>query len=413
MHANAPASERLLSLDALRGFDMLWILGADAVMRALGRVIPFPPFTWLAAQFEHKEWAGFAFYDLIFPLFVFIVGVSSVFSLTKLIEQHGRAAALRRVAFRTALLFVLGLFYAGGFTNEWPGLRVLGVLQRIALAYGAASVLFCFLKTRALAAVAVLLLSGYWALLTFVPIRDITIERSAILARLEPGKPAPAEKYAIPARERVVALYDATTARVVGGYEPGRNLTNHLDLRLLPGRLYDGYYDPEGLLSTLPAVATALLGVLTGIFLRRGDLPRERKGVWLFAAGAACLALGFLWGLQFPIIKKIWTSSFVLVAGGWSLLLLSAFYHIVEIRGWRRWCQPFVWVGLNPITLYLISGIVGISRISPRLAGGDVRRLAESVLGPGGGNLVLALTTVALVLLLARFLHQRKIYLRA
>ena len=283
MNAPNSPSGRLMSLDALRGFDMFWILGADALVHALSEVNGSALARFLAAQLTHKEWAGFAFYDLIFPLFVFISGVSLVWSLSRQIAEHGRAVTARRVMTRGAILFVIGIFYSGGFTNPWPDLRLLGVLQRIALAYTGAGLLFCFLRPRALVAAAAFLLAGYWALLTFVPIRDIQLEKAALARVTGTASPTPAQ---------VRAAFDTTTARVTGGYEPGRNLTNHLDYQYLPGRRYDTWYDPEGFLSTLPAVATCLLGVFAGLLLRRTDLDDARKLRLLVTAGAAALVAG-------------------------------------------------------------------------------------------------------------------------
>ncbi len=371
--AATPPPARLVSLDALRGFDMFWILGADALVHALAKVCDVAPLRVLAGQIEHKAWAGFAFYDLIFPLFVFMAGVSVVFSLNRLIETHGRAAAVKRVLWRGGLLFALGLFYAGGFQTKWPDIRVLGVLQRIALAYTAAGLLFCFFRPRALAAIGASILVGYWALLTFVPIRDVQMERAAVPARLGVEKPTPAQ-----AR----ALFDSVTTTRTGGYEPGRNLSDHLDFQYLPGRKYDLYYDPEGLLSTLPAVVSCLLGVFAGLLVRRTD--------W-------------------ADLKKVRTLA---VAGGYSALLLAAFYYAIDVRGWRRWCVPFVWIGMNPITLYLISGIVGYRRLAARLAGGDVSAWLDTALGAGWGALAVAVVGLALMLLLARFLYQKQIFLR-
>ena len=401
--APAAVPARLVSLDALRGFDMFWILGGDFVLQVLGAMAGGGVLKALANQFEHKDWDGFAFYDLIFPLFVFIVGTSTVFSLTRIIEREGRAAAVKRVLRRGLLIFVLGLFYSGGVTNPWPDIRLLGVLQRIALAYTGAGLLFCFLKPRGLAVACVALLIGYWALLTFVPIRDVRLERNALPAQMGVAQPTLAQ-----AR----AFYEGTTARVTGGYEAGRNLPNHLDFEYLGGRKYDLYWDPEGLLSTLPAVATCLLGVFAGLLLRRTDVAEMKKVAWLAGAGAAALAVGFLWGLQFPVVKKIWTSSFVLVAGGWSLLLLAAFYYIVDVRGWRRWCQPLVWVGMNAITLYVASNLLGYRRIAQRLAGGDVKAFFDSTIAARAGDLALGLVAIALMLWLARFLYRRQIFLR-
>src|SRR5712692_2191107 len=173
-------SQRLMSVDALRGFDMFWIIGANSLVYALNRMSQTGPTKFLAGQLEHADWEGFHFYDLIFPLFVFIVGVSLVFSLSKTIAQAGRAEAVKRVCRRGILLFLIGLFYSGGFTNPWPDMRLMGVLNRIALAYFFAGLLFCFLKPRTLAGICAGSLAAYWALMTFVPIRDIQLTRSNI-----------------------------------------------------------------------------------------------------------------------------------------------------------------------------------------------------------------------------------------
>ena len=367
-----PPRRRLLCLDALRGFDMFWILGADGLVRGLKALSDTGPTQLLAGQLSHKDWEGFAFYDLIFPLFVFIVGVSLVFSLTRTVAEEGRGAALRRVFRRTALLFGLGIIYSGGFSNEWPNIRLLGVLQRLALCYGAASLAFCLLRPRGLLALCAGLLIGYWALMTFVPV---------------PGIGA-------------------------GMFGKGANLSNYLDSQWLPGKRYDGEWDPEGLLSTLPAVATCLLGVFAGLWLRREDIAPARKSAGLALAGVIGVGLGFLWALQFPVIKKIWTSSYVLVAGGYSALLLALFHQIIEVRGWQRWARPFVWIGLNPITAYLANNIIGFRKLATRFVGGDVKNLFDRRIIPGMGELVISLTGLALAFLLCWFLHRRKIYLR-
>ena len=279
---------RLQSLDALRGFDMFWILGADALMQALSEVSGSGPARFLAGQLTHRDWAGCTFYDVIFPLFVFISGVSLVYSLSRQIAERGRAVAARHVVIRGLLLFTIGILYNGGFTNPWPDLRLLGVLQRIALAYTAAGLLFCWLRPRALAGAAAALLLGYWALLAWVPVRDFTLERTAIAARLGKPNPTPTE---------VRAAFEAASGSVTGSYAPGLNLTNHLDYQYLPGRKYDTYYDPEGYLSTLPAVVTCLLGVFAGLLLRRTDRTEPAKVRLLIVAGLVAIALGWLWHL--------------------------------------------------------------------------------------------------------------------
>jgi predicted acyltransferase len=281
----ATSQERLLSLDALRGFDMFWIIGAESLVKGLRRISDTGPVKFVADQLEHKAWAGFHFEDLIFPLFIFIVGISAVFSLSRTIQQSGRSEALKRVFRRTVLLFLLGVFYNGGLAASFEGVRLLGVLQRIALCYFFAALLFCYLPRRHLVVVCVALLLGYWALITLVPV---------------PGAGRP-------------------------NFAEGKNLANYLDSQYLPLRKYDGDHDPEGLLSTLPAIATCLLGVFAGLLLANERLSGQRKVVYLAAAGVIGVALGWLWGLQFPVIKKIWTSSYVLVAGGYSALLLAFF----------------------------------------------------------------------------------------
>ena len=382
---------------------MIWILGADAVVSALGKMSSAAPIRLLSGQLDHSDWAGFTFYDLIFPLFVFIAGVSLVFSVSRTIEQHGRAVAVKRILTRAAILFLLGILYNGGLTHPWPHVRLLGVLQRIALAYAGAGLLFCFVKYRFRCGAAVLLLAVYWALLTFMPVRDVALDRRAMEQRFGSEQPT---------SEQVRQLYASTTATVTGRYEPGLNLANHLDFVWLPGAKYDTYWDPEGLLSTLPAIATCLVGVMAGCWLRSGARTDRQKLKRLFLAGAICLALGYFWGRDFPIIKKIWTSSFVLVAGGWSLLLLGTFYYIVDVRQWRGWCQPFVWIGRNPITLYLATALVGFERLAGHLAGGSVAAFLDAHVAAGAGQLALALVALGLIVALARFLHQRQIFLR-
>ncbi len=396
--------QRLMSLDALRGFDMFWILGADSFVYALHKMSQTAPTKFLAAQLDHAEWQGFHFYDLIFPLFVFMMGVSTVFSLTKIIAREGRAAAVKRVLRRGILLFIIGLIYSGGFTNPWPDMRLMGVLNRIALCYLFGGLMFVFLRPRALIAIAVALLLGYWALLACVPFPDV---------RPTPGGDAVITKEA--GFKSVSQLNMASTNLLRGSYLQGVNLTDYLDLKYLPGRKYDGTYDPEGLLSTLPAIVSGLLGIFAGLLIQNKSVPDGKKVAWLLGAGAASIALGFLWGLEFPVIKKIWTSSYVLVAGGYSALLLGAFYWIVDVKQWRTWCQPFVWIGMNPITLYLTSnflGGLGFHKLATRLAGGPVKGFFDTHIAAGCGELAISATGVVLFIWFAYFLYRRKIFLR-
>lgn len=356
-----------MSLDALRGFDMFWIVGGEEIIKALHRLSDVGAVRFLASQLDHKPWQGFAFYDLIFPLFVFMVGVSSVFSLGKLVEQKGRAAACGRIFRRALILYLLGIFYYGGFETTFAHIRLLGVLQRIALAYLFAGLVFCFFKTRGQIIVCLSLLLGYWALMTFVPV---------------PGVGA-------------------------GHFAEGQNLANYVDREYLPLRKWDGDHDPEGLLSTLPAIATCLLGVLAGTWLKNQRVDERKKVLGLIVAGVGAAILGWLWNFQFPVIKKIWTSSYVLVAGGYSCLLLAVFYQIVDVWNLRGWAQPFVWIGMNPITIYMAHNIIPFDDVAKRLVGGDLNRYFGAC-----GQLLIAAVVMALTFGLCYFLYRRRIFLR-
>lgn len=380
---------------------MFWILGADAFMNALGRTGAQPFVKAIAAQFEHAEWAGLHFYDLIFPLFLFIVGVSLVFSLGRTIGEHGRRAAYIRIFRRAALLFVIALLYSGGISRLWPDMRLMGVLNRIAICYFAAGLLYCVLRWKGLVTVCVALLIGYWALLTFVPYPDVrprTPEGELVATELTTKKGA--------------ELNFDRTHWLTGVVGPGLNLTNYIDQRYLPGRKYDGTWDPEGLLSTLPAIATCLLGVLVGLFLQNRSVADQRKVAWLLGAGAVTAAAGWIWGLQFPVVKKIWTSSFVLVTAGYGAILLGAFYQIIDIWNRRRWAQPFVWIGMNAITLYLLASVLSFPGVARRFVGGNVAQFLNATIAPGAGDMLIAAVAVTLVFVVARFLYQRKIFLR-
>ena len=395
------SKSRIMAIDALRGFDMFWILGANEFVYALKRMQGGPVTNFLAGQLEHKPWQGFAFYDLIFPLFVFIVGVSLVFSLTKSVERDGLARTHVKIVRRFVLLFILALIYSGGVSTEWPNIRLLGVLNRIALCYLFAAIIFCHFRWKGIAALCASLLIGYWALMTFVPFPDVRPVDAAGNV-VSPNLTA----------TNVAQLNFSSTRQLRGVFEPGLNLAHYLDQKYLPGKKWDGTWDPEGLLSTFPAIATCLLGVLTGLLLQDKSVSDRRKVELLFGAGVILVGAGFLWGLQFPVIKKIWSSSYVLVAAGYSALLLGAFYLVIEVWQMQRWARVFVWIGANAITLYLAKNMIDFRKLAARLAGGDVKNFLDTHVATGFGDLVLAALVVTLLILLARFLYQRRIFLR-
>ncbi len=413
-----PVAERVRSVDALRGFDMFWILGAGMIVKALEKMggnVELNPKSLddsflaalvrtLSTQLQHVQWEGVRFYDFIFPLFLFIVGVSLVFSLDRTLAlsvEKGRAKAVVQIVKRSVLLYLLGIFYTGGLSHRWPDVTLGGVLHRIAACYLFAALIYvwCAKRLRVIAGIAAALLVGYWALLTFVPFPDLKLEKSSVeevAKRIGSDSPA--------------AIAAAVPERVRGVYEEDRNLANYLDFRFLPGKKMSLYYINEGLLSTLPSIAICLFGIFAGRLLKGGADPR-RKVALLFAAGAAGILLGSLWSLQFPLIKRIWTSSFILVASGYSAMMLGLFYYIVDVRKWSRWCEPFVWIGMNPITLYLSTRVINYTKTAEMFVGGDVEAFLDAQV-QGLGSLVVATFGLGLVFLLAWFLHRRKIFLR-
>ena len=368
---NSPKSPpRLLSIDALRGFDMFWIIGGDALVVALAKWADWPFKARVEEQLEHVEWDGFHFYDLIFPLFLFVVGAVLPFSLTAH-QQKGQStlSIYGRIFRRTLLLFALGLVYNNVLQLEFKELRIAGVLQRIAICYALAALIVLHVGWRGQAFVTAAILLGYWALLAFVA---------------PPGGQA-------------------------GDFTKEGNLAGFVDRNFLPGKIYDEYYkygDNEGLLSTIPAVATALLGALAGQWLR-SSASAGRKVIGLIGAGAVCLAVGYGWGFFLPIIKNIWTSSFVLFAGGWSLLLLAFFYGVIDAIGFRWWAFFFIVIGSNAIFIYIAPRIVDFEYTAHALFGGLVRR--SSTFEP----VAVLLSVLAVKWLILLFLYRKRWFLRA
>ncbi|MCC7334896.1 MAG: DUF5009 domain-containing protein [Pirellulaceae bacterium] len=364
--AESARPERVHSIDALRGFDMFWIIGGDALAVAILTRLDQPWAERLAEQLEHVAWEGFRFYDLIFPLFLFMVGCVLPYSLNKYRERP-RDVYLR-IARRVAALVLLGLIANGLLRFDWENLRLAGVLQRIGICYGLAALVF--LHTRIVGqviAVAALLL-GYWAVLAWVPV---------------PGG-------------------------VAGDFSVEGNLAGWVDRNFLPGKIYEAYYgfgDNEGILSTFPAVATVLLGALAGHWLQ-GNRSVWRKALGLLLAGVLCLVVGYSWGEWFPIIKNLWTSSFVMVTAGWSLLLLSLFYIIMDIGGLRGWATVFTIIGVNAITIYIAQRFIDFRFTSNFFLSG----IAEMI-GTWGPVLLIAGTLAAKIVFLA-LLYRQRIYLR-
>jgi len=359
--------KRVASIDALRGFDMFWITGGEEIIRALHRVSPGPATGALNVQFQHVQWAGFHFYDLIFPLFLFVVGAVLPFSVTKRLEAgSSRGQLYRHLVKRLVLLFALGLLYNGLLDFDFHQLRIAGVLQRIALCYFFAALIVMNTKVRGQIAFFAGILLAYWAVTMLVPV---------------PGAGS-------------------------GVLTPDGNLASFIDRHLL-ARPYCCFAqgDNEGILSTFPAIATALLGVLAGQWLRSKHTP-NRKTLGLVAAGVASLLAGFLWSFNFPIIKNLWTSSFVLIAGGWSLLLLALFYWIIDVKGYTRWAFFFTVIGVNAITIYLVSQLFDFGTVTTIFVHGFINKLGA--IQP----LFWAASVMMTGWLFLYFLYRQKIFLK-
>ena len=359
-------AERIISIDALRGFDMFWIIGGGAALSSLARVWEHPVTEIIHEQLEHVEWQGFHFEDLIFPLFLFIVGVVLPFSISRR-RQRGQSptAIYLHILKRGVLLILLGLIYNDLLRFEWSQMRWPGVLQRIGLCYFFAAILVVHTTWRTQAIVAAVVLILYWVVMALIPV---------------PG-------------------FGAGVMTAEGC------LSSYIDQQLIPGKLYYGYGDNEGLISTFPAICTVLLGVLAGHWLGSGR-PGARKAAGLAVAGLACVATGCLWGLVFPIIKIIWTSSYVLYSGGLCLMLLALFYWIIDVKGYRKWALFFVVIGVNPITIYFLQRFVNFGGIAEFLLSG----LAEHAgrVAP----LILAVGALAVKWLFLWFLYRHRIFFK-
>jgi predicted acyltransferase len=363
--------KRLYSLDALRGFDMFWIAGAEGIFVGLASLTGWPIFKWWAGQLEHVPWHGFHFYDMIFPLFLFIAGISFPFSLTKRTAMNdSRTSIYKHVISRGLILVLLGILYNNGVSFDFAHLRYGSVLGRIGLAWMFASLIFMNTKPNFRIAWFCALLIGYWVLLILFPAHDLG--STDIFSR-------------------------------------EGNLTSHIDRLLMPGRLYLGNHDPEGLLSTIPAIGTALLGMFTGEFLLSKYLSDKplRKVLYMVLAAIVLMIIGMIWNIVFPINKNLWTSSFVCFVGGLSLLLFSIFYLIIDVWGYKKWAFFFVVIGMNPITIYLTERIVNFGSATKFFFGGFISVMPES-----WAPLIDGIGVTAIAWVFLYILYKKKIFLK-
>jgi len=299
---------------------MMFIMGVANLILGLTYFIPGWEGCWLGCQMKHCSWDGLTHHDTIFPLFLFIAGLSFPFSYAK---QRANGKSQKEIYWkiikRALILTLLGLIYNGLFQLHLESLRIFSVLARIGFAWMFAAIIFINAKKSTRAIIAAVILVGYYLLLRFVPAPDA------------PG----ADPFS---------------------YEG--NLVGYIDRTLFPNHIMTpGEFDNEGILSLLPAIVTAMLGMATGEYVKDGKNSGNRKTLTMFIAAAGLLGVGLLWNLAFPINKALWSSSFVLVVGAYSMAMFALFYWIIDVKGWKKWTKFFEIIGLNSITIYMLQRI--------------------------------------------------------
>lgn len=363
------SSNRLYSLDALRGFDMLWIMGAGELCQELAKATNSTFLQTISLQLEHVPWHGFVAYDMIFPLFLFIAGVATPYSVGRELEKGtSRQQLLFRVIKRGLLLVLLGIIYNNGLViKPVADIRFGSVLGRIGTAYMFANIIYLYAGKLAHAIWFVALLIGYWLILKLLS---------------APGFAA-------------------------GDMTMEGNFASYVDRLLMPGHLYLKIHDPEGLFSTIPAISTGLLGIMTGNFLKNSDSSQTKKAISIFIAGIVSVALAQLWNLVFPINKNLWTSSFVLQVGGLSMMLLAVFYYIIDVLGYKKWAFIFKVIGMNSILIYMSGMFIDWAYTSKAIFGW----LAQLTVKPFN-VVIITLSILVVKWLFLYFMYRKKIFLR-
>lgn len=360
-------SKRLISLDAFRGFTIM------------AMILVNNPGSWseIYGPLEHAAWNGLTPTDLIFPFFLFIVGVSIAFAYTKLLDSSTPLKAVyKKLVFRSVKIFAVGILLSLIPDFDFENLRYAGVLQRIAIVFLICG--FMFLKTnwRTQLITAIVILVTYWLAMTLIPTPGYS---SAIL-------------------------------------EPGKNLAAWIDLQLLPGKLWNETWDPEGLLSTLPSVSTATIGMLTGSFLL-SKKTWEQKVNYMLVAGFMLTIIGYIWSWGFPLNKNIWSSSFVLVTSGLALMTLASLIFLVDVLGYKTWTTFGVVYGSNAIAIYVLSNLLGIVFYRINVGDTSLNQHFFNLLSSIGStqkfaSMMCAIVFVAINFIPAYILHQRKIFIK-
>lgn len=373
----APSSERLISLDLLRGAT---IAGMILVNNAGDEESAYGPL-------QHAHWNGWTPTDLVFPFFLFMVGVAMMFSLASRLKRgDSRELLLKHILWRGLILFAIGVALHAIPVPNFATIRIYGVLQRIAICYVVAGIAALWVGKRGQWAIIFSCLVGYWLIMRYVPV---------------PG-------FGIPTHD--MPLLD-----------PDRNLVAWLDRKLMMGHLYEGTRDPEGLISTIPAIATCMLGLKTGAWLR-SERTAQAKAIGMAVFGVMGIVLGEIMNIWFPINKKLWTSSFVVLTAGLALVCLAICYWFVDIKKWREWATPFLIFGSNAIAAYVFAelGANILYRTKIHLANGAIASLHQVIYerwfvplaSPANASLLYALSYVGVCWLVMAVLYHKKIFLK-
>ncbi|MGE5679953.1 MAG: acyltransferase family protein [Bacillota bacterium] len=366
--------ERLVSLDVFRGITIA------------GMILVNNPGSWdyVYPALQHAKWHGVTPTDLIFPFFLFIVGLAITISLSKRKEQGADSKKLiQQIIKRSIVIFMLGLIMNGFPYYELPTIRIMSVLQRIAIVYLISSLIFLKSSEKAQIFITIFILLFYWAIMTLIPV---------------PGVGYP-------------------------NLEPSTNLSAYVDRMVLGSHIwyYSKVYDPEGILSTIPSVATCLIGIITGQWLRK-PVDKLTKTVWMFVFGSFGLVIGTIWDMWFPINKNIWTSSYVVFTGGMALQFMAICYFLVDVKGYKWWTKPFIVFGMNAIIVYFFSEIMAYALYLPKIsntAGQSIdfkvwlyETIFASWLSPLNASLAWALVYVLFWLGILWFLYKKKIFIK-
>ena len=362
LRSDAPSS-RVLSVDALRGFDMFWIIGGEGIFKGIDRGLNTPMTNWMASQLDHATWYGFNFYDIIMPLFMFLVGVSMVYSLKKRLSADPSKSRLwKHIMIRVILLWILGMMVQGNLLTYDPGQIKFysNTLQAIAAGYLLASIIILYLPILYQIGATLALMLIYWAVFAWIP-------------------------------------------GTGGAYDPDGNIAIHID-KVLLGSFQDGT-PYTWILSSLNFGATTMLGVFTA-YLLRTEWSHARKCTALAVGGAALVILSLIWMPWHPLVKHLWTGSFVLYSGGLCMLLLAGFYFLIDVRGYRAWAAFLVVIGSNAIFAYVSSHLFDYGLIARVVVGGLEKYTGDWYL------FVICVSAFSVLYLLLRYMQKNRIFIK-